>query len=80
MMEKVREVIAYQGHFENFLRKQTEKVQNKIYKVIEAIETFERVPETYLKAVKTKKDFWKLGYNCDRIFGEYFVFLMKIGW
>jgi hypothetical protein len=23
--------------------------------VIEAIETFERVPETYLKAVKTKK-------------------------
>jgi hypothetical protein len=45
-MDKVREVIAYQYHFENFLRKQTVKVQNKIYKVIEAIETFERVPET----------------------------------
>lgn len=38
-MDKVREVIAYQDYFENFLRKQTEKVQNKIYKVIEAIET-----------------------------------------
>jgi hypothetical protein len=43
-MDKVREVITYQDHFENFLRKQTEKVQNKIYKVIEAIETLERVP------------------------------------
>jgi hypothetical protein len=39
-MEKIREVIAYQDHFENFLKTQTEKVQNKIFKVIEAIETF----------------------------------------
>ncbi|MGY6560416.1 MAG: hypothetical protein ACXIT9_14150 [Nitritalea sp.] len=50
-MGKVREVIAYQDHFENFLKAQTEKVQNKIFKVIEAIETFERVPETYLKPI-----------------------------
>lgn len=50
-MNKVREVIAYQDHFENFLIQQTEKVQNKIYKVPEAIETFERVPEVYLKSI-----------------------------
>jgi hypothetical protein len=46
-MDKVREVIASQDHFENFLKAQTEKVQNKIFKVIEAIETLERVPEPY---------------------------------
>jgi len=50
-MEKVREVIAYKNHFEDFLLKQPIKVQNKIYKVIEIIETYERVPSTYLKAI-----------------------------
>ncbi|AWW29186.1 type II toxin-antitoxin system RelE/ParE family toxin [Echinicola strongylocentroti] len=71
-MDKVREVIAYQDHFEVFLKKQTEKVQNKIYKVIEAIETLERVPETYLKAIKTKKGLYEarvqLGSNIWRVF------------
>jgi len=71
-MDKVREVIAYQNHFENFLKKQTVKVQNKIYKVIEAIETLERVPETYLKPIKTKKGLYearvKLASNIWRVF------------
>ncbi len=43
-MNKVREVIQYGDHFEKFLLKQTKKVQDKIYKVIEIIETYERVP------------------------------------
>lgn len=71
-MDKVREVIAYQDHFETFLEKQTEKVQNKTYKVIEAIETLERVPETYLKPIKTKKGLYEarvqLGSNIWRVF------------
>jgi phage-related protein len=71
-MNKVREVIAYQNHFEDFLKKQTEKVQNKIFKVIEAIETLERVPETYLKAILTKKGLFEarvqLGSNIWRVF------------
>ncbi|WP_317043037.1 hypothetical protein [Algoriphagus resistens] len=50
-MEKVREVIQYKGYFEEFLLKQPKKVQDKIFKVIEIIETFERVPSTYLKAL-----------------------------
>ena len=86
-MDKVREVIAYQDHFENFLKKQTEKVQNKIYKVIEAIETLERVPETYLKPIKTKKGLYEarvqLGSNTclpAGRFGECSVFLMKVSW
>jgi hypothetical protein len=71
-MNKVREVIAYQGHFENFLIQQTEKVQNKIYKVLEAIETIERVPEVYLKSIISKTGLFEariqLGSNIWRFF------------
>jgi len=49
---KVREVIAYEKHFEEFLLKQPEKVQDKIFKIIEAIETLERVPSNYLKSME----------------------------
>lgn len=48
-MNKIREVIAYKQYFEEFLNAQPTKVQNKIFKIIEAIETLERVPSNYLK-------------------------------
>ena len=51
-MTKVREVIAYKNYFEDFLKKQNTKVQDKIFKVIEIIETYERVPSNYLKHLK----------------------------
>jgi phage-related protein len=51
MNEKVREVVEFENHFSEFLKKQPVKVQNKIYKIIEAIETLERVPSNYLKAL-----------------------------
>ena len=34
-MEKVREVIAYKNYFEDFLKTQPTKVQDKIFKIIE---------------------------------------------
>ncbi len=49
MNEKVREVVEFENHFSEFLKKQPVKVQNKIFKIIEAIETLERVPRNYLK-------------------------------
>lgn len=49
MNEKVREVVEFENHFSEFLKKQPEKVQNKIFKIIEAIETLERIPSNYLK-------------------------------
>ena len=49
---KVREVIAYENHFENFLLELPKKVQDKIFKIIEAIETLERVPSNYLKSME----------------------------
>ena len=71
-MKKVREVIAYKDYFEKFLLSLDEKVQNKIYKVIEIIETFEMVPEQYLKAIKGNKGLYeariKLGKNIWRVF------------
>ena len=48
---KVREVIAFRHYFEEFLISQPRKVQDKIFKIIEAIETLERVPSNYLKSI-----------------------------
>ncbi len=48
---KVREVIAFKHYFEDFLSIQPQKVQDKIFKIIEAIETLERVPSNYLKHI-----------------------------
>ena len=71
-MEKVREVIAYKNHFEDFLLAQPIKVQDKIYKVIEIIETYERVPSSYLKLIIGTKGLYeariKLGTNIWRVF------------
>lgn len=71
-MDKVRQVIAYQSHFEDFLKKQPVKVQDKIYKIIEAIEILERVPSTYLTAITGTKGLYeariKLGSNIWRVF------------
>jgi phage-related protein len=49
MNQKVREVVEFENHFSEFLKRQPVKVQNKIFKIIEAIETLERVPSNYLK-------------------------------
>ncbi|WP_211238176.1 type II toxin-antitoxin system RelE/ParE family toxin [Saccharicrinis fermentans] len=70
-MDRVREVIAYKNYFQDFLKNQTIKVQDKIFKVIEIIETYERIPSQYLKAitgtdglyearVKLASDIWRV--------------------
>lgn len=71
-MIKVREVIQYKHYFEDFLLSQTEKVQNKIFKVIEIIETYQHVPKTYLAPIKTCPGLYeariRLGQNIWRVF------------
>ena len=54
-MEKVREVIAYKNYFERFLQKQPVKVQDKIFKVIDFIETIEIDPSRYLRSLSGVK-------------------------
>lgn len=69
---KVREVIAYKNYFEDFLKEQPQKVQDKIYKIIEAIETLERVPSNYLKHLEGTNGLYearvKLASNIWRVF------------
>ncbi len=71
-MNKIREVIAYKDYFENFLKKQPIKVQNKIFKIIMAIETLERIPESYLKKITGTKGLYEarisLASNIWRVF------------
>lgn len=68
---KVREVVAYGNHFEDFLSAQPIKVQNKIYKIIEAVEILERVPRNYLKSIQNEPGLFEvriqLGSNIWRV-------------
>ena len=69
---KVRQVIAYKNYFEDFLKNQPQKVQDKIYKIIEAIETLERVPSNYLKHLESTNGLYeariRLSSNVWRVF------------
>ncbi|MEB2774004.1 type II toxin-antitoxin system RelE/ParE family toxin [Algoriphagus sp. D3-2-R+10] len=69
---KVREVIAFKNYFEDFLVSQPQKVQDKIFKIIEAIETLERVPQNYLKFLVGTDGLYEariqLGSNIWRVF------------
>ncbi|MDH6311410.1 phage-related protein [Parabacteroides sp. PFB2-10] len=82
---KVREVIAYKDYFEEFLLGQPVKIQDKIFKIIEAIETLERVPSNYLKHIVGSEGLYEariqLGSNIWRVFcffdGEKLVVLLN---
>ena len=69
---KIREVIVYKNYFEDFLLGQPRKVQDKIFKIIEAIETLERVPSNYLKAMEATNGLYEariqLASNIWRVF------------
>jgi len=71
-VKKVRKVVASKNYFKNFLLGQSKKVQNKIFKVIQIIETVERVPSQYLKAISDSGGLYeariKLGSNIWRVF------------
>lgn len=72
MQERVREVVGFENHFEIFLKEQPRKIQNKIFKVIEAIETLERIPSTYLKSISGTNGLYEariqLASNIWRVF------------
>lgn len=48
---KIRSVIAYKHYFIDFLKSLPEKMQNKIIKTIQYVETLQMVPEKYLKHI-----------------------------
>ena len=71
-MEKIREVIAYKNYFVDFLTNQPIKVQDKIFKIIETIETLERIPTNYLKQITGSNGLYEariqLGTDIWRVF------------
>lgn len=71
-MKRVREVIQYKHYFEEFLLAQPKKVQDKIFKIIEIIETIQHVPKTYLTPIINQKGLYeariKLGTDIWRVF------------
>ncbi|MEI6823799.1 MAG: type II toxin-antitoxin system RelE/ParE family toxin [Bacteroidota bacterium] len=71
-MEKVREIIAYKNYFEDFLVQQPTKVQDKIFKILEVIETLERIPKNYLKQISGTNGLYEariqLGTDIWRVF------------
>lgn len=73
---KVREVISFKKYFEEFLSQQDQRVQNKIFKIIEAIETLERVPSNYLKHITGTDGLYEARIQLVQTSGEFFASLM----
>ena len=69
---KVREVITYKEYFDDFFKKQPQKVRDKIIKVLDIIEQIDRIPLTYLKYIEGTNGLFEvrvqLGNNIFRIF------------
>ena len=69
---KFREVITYKDYFEEFFKKQPQKVRDKIIKVLDIIEQIDRIPMTYLKYIEGTNGLFEvrvqLGNNIFRIF------------
>ena len=49
---KIRNVIAYKHYFIDFVKSLPEKMQDKIIKTIQYVETLQMVPAKYLKHIE----------------------------
>jgi len=71
-LEKIRTIISYKHYFEEFLIKQTVKVQDKIYKILEIIEYQQIIPKKYLEHITGTDGLYEskysLGSNIWRVF------------
>lgn len=76
-MKRVRQVIQYKHYFEEFLLAQPKKAQDKIFKVIEIIETFQHVPKTYLTPMKTDRGLYEARIKLDSDIWRFFLFLRQ---
>lgn len=69
---KAREVITYRDYFDTFFTAQTQKVRDKIIKVLDIVENIERIPTTYLKHINGTNGLFEIrvgvGNNIFRVF------------
>jgi len=76
-MDKIREVVAYKNHFEEFLKSQPIKLQDKIFKIIEAVETIEMIPAQYLKHIIGVKGLYEIRVQLSSNIWRVFCFFEK---
>ena len=76
-MDNIRKVVAYKNHFEEFLKSQSIKVQDKIFKIIEAVETIEMIPAQYLKHIIGIKGLYEIRVRLSSNIWRVFFFLKK---
>lgn len=71
-MERVRTIVAYKHYFEDFLKSLPEKVQNKVYKILEVVEFQQQIPTRYIKHIEETDGLYEtrflLGSNIWRVF------------
>lgn len=71
--QKYRQITFYKHYFQDFFKKQPEKVKAKIIWTFDLIEDLQRVPETYLKHIENTDELYEilvqLGSDIFRIFG-----------
>ena len=69
---KIRTIIFYKDHFNDFFVKQRQKVKDKIVWTFDLIELIEKVPETYLKYLTSTDKLFEIrvqsGNDIFRIF------------
>ncbi len=81
---KARQVVTYKNYFDDFFVAQSQKVRDKIIKILDIIEQVDRIPSTYLKYMEGTNGLFEIrvqfGNNIFRIFcffdGNKFVVLL----
>ncbi|MCF0053541.1 type II toxin-antitoxin system RelE/ParE family toxin [Dyadobacter sp. LJ53] len=71
-MTKIRKVVVYKHYFDEFAAQQPPNVRQKIFKVIQGIETYQRIPSHFIKHISGTKGLYEarimLGSNIWRVF------------
>ena len=71
-MDKIRQIIFYKNHFEDFYNQQNRKVRNKINEILYMISIIERVPKKFLQYLVGTDSLYEirieLGSNIFRVF------------
>ena len=49
---KARQVTTYKDYFDDFFKAQSQKIRDKIIKVLDIVEQVERIPTKYLKYIE----------------------------
>lgn len=57
---KVRNAIAYKHYFIDFVKSLSEKMQDKVVKTIQYVETLQIVPEKYLKHIEGTRGLYEI--------------------